>query len=237
LPLIDRTFRLADDFGNSGLKCTSAGVSLAGVPLLLKTSDGFEPRSAEAIDALMKSAYGQDGDVGDLSAGLAVIAKALNDMDLGRAMVAALRLRLPQVNQDGAARIAKAHQALVKYDPDQPRDEIGRWISDGDVMGDGTLKPTLISNMRAANDNFTERACLAASKQCQVTALSDKSRTPYFSRCQEMEDVCLFVQLVSRIVPEQSFGIIFPDRTLVKIEDGTASVLWIGGVKLPQPLQ
>jgi hypothetical protein len=79
----------------------------------------------------MKGAFGRDAGRTDLLPGLDVIAQALNQDDLGRAMVAALHLRLPQLSWEGASRIARADQTLTKYDPNEPRDAHGRWTTAG----------------------------------------------------------------------------------------------------------
>lgn len=130
---IGRPFRLESDTGGLGLSCTSRGISLAGVPLLRLTPSGFAPRPADEIGALIKRAYSRDIDPADLATGLDVIAQALNRDDLGRAMIAALRLRLPELDWKGATRIAKAHDALIKYNPDELRDARGRWTRDGET--------------------------------------------------------------------------------------------------------
>jgi hypothetical protein len=57
-----RIFRLTNEPGGLGLSCTSAGVSLAGVPLLHSTRARFVPRPAAEIATLLKAAYGADGD-------------------------------------------------------------------------------------------------------------------------------------------------------------------------------
>ena len=79
----------------------------------------------------MKGAYGPAAETIDLSRGLELVADALNGDDLGRAMVAALRLRLPGLSWDSAARIASIDESLAKYNfnPDEPRDWRGRWTS------------------------------------------------------------------------------------------------------------
>jgi hypothetical protein len=115
-----------------GFEFTSAGVWLAGVPLLRKTPAGLTPRPTDEIADLMKAAFGQTIDPAPLTPGLTVIADALNRGDIGRAMVAALHLRLPELSREGATRIAKAHDGLTKYDPDEPRDERGRWTAGGE---------------------------------------------------------------------------------------------------------
>jgi hypothetical protein len=104
-------------------------VSLAGAPLLRKSAVGLEPRPAAEIAALMRAAYGGGADAAAVSRGLVVIAEALNRGDLGRAMIAAVRLRLPDLGWREAARLAAAEDALVKYNPDEPRDWRGRWTT------------------------------------------------------------------------------------------------------------
>ena len=133
LSQMDRFFRLTDSDGSLGLSCTSSGISLAGVPLLRMTISGFAPRSADEIHALIGGAYGPDINPTALALGLEVIAKALNQGDLARAMVAAVRLRLPDLSWEGAVRITHIENALAKhnFDPDEPRDTRGRWMTGG----------------------------------------------------------------------------------------------------------
>jgi hypothetical protein len=115
------------------MTCGAEGVALAGVPLLHKTVAGFEPRSIVEIQTLMREAYGFDpASSARLRSGLNVVAMALNDGDIGRAMVAAVHLRLSELSSGGGARLAQANQALVKYDPNEPRDAHGRWTSGGE---------------------------------------------------------------------------------------------------------
>ena len=136
--MLDRRFRVTEESSRQGLSCKDTGLSLAGVPLLRKTASGFAPRSADEIVALMKGAYGPDIDTTGLSPRLGVIAEALNRGDLGRAMIAALHLRLPVLNEDGAIGIAHANDALAKFDPNEPRDWRGRWTTGG---GDSAAAP------------------------------------------------------------------------------------------------
>ena len=167
---IERRFHLATDAGALGLNCTSEGATLAGVPLLCKTPAGFSPRPAAEIGALMKAAYGRDIDPAGLTPGLEVIAEALNRDDLGRSMIAALRLRLPELDWEGAVRVAHVDQVLTKYDPSEARDARGRWTAEGGAGLDNStspeatspdlrpdrLKPILVSNPSPptqANDN------------------------------------------------------------------------------------
>jgi len=122
-------FRLSDETGSLGLSCVESGVSLAGAPLLRKTVLGFASRPKAEIGALTKAAYGDAfGDV-DLSPRLAVVADALNKGDLGRARIAALQMRLPELSWNRAILVARAEERLAKYDPNEPRDWRGRWTT------------------------------------------------------------------------------------------------------------
>jgi hypothetical protein len=88
----------------------------------------------EQIEALAGRAYGADIDAAKLTAGLGVVARALNAGDAARAMTAAVLLKLPDLDWAGAVRIAQAEDMLLKYSEDQPRDWHGRW-TDGDDQG------------------------------------------------------------------------------------------------------
>lgn len=129
-----RPFTLEDGAtAGRGLSCDVSGVALAGVPLLTKGRDGFQPRPARELDLLLRAAYGARLDTGHLARGLAVAADALNVGDLERAMIGALHLRLPPPDEDAAARLAKVDDLIAKYNynPDEPRDWHGRWTSTG----------------------------------------------------------------------------------------------------------
>jgi hypothetical protein len=249
---IEKRFQIEYKAGGLGLSCTAEGVSLAGVPLLRRTIAGLTPRPPDELAVLMKGAYGHDIDATRAYPGLDVIAQALNNGDIGRAMVATIHLRLPDLNEEGAAHIAWADEALNKYDPNEPRDSHGRWATgDGSrpesrswpahALGHGRpianqpARPIRISDAEVTGDARGELICLIASKQCQLTALKDKGRTPYFSACQIGEDTCLHVLRASRLKPDQEIGVIFPDKTVVMIMDGNAIVTRIGGEKLAIP--
>ncbi len=127
--LVEQNFRLTNEPGGLGLSCTSAGLSLAGVPLLQKTKAGFKPRPAGEIGVLISAACGKGADSGAVLPGLGVVAHALNHGEIARAMIAAVLMRLPELSWEAAARLANAEQNLTKYDPDQPRDWHGRWAT------------------------------------------------------------------------------------------------------------
>ncbi len=138
-----RTFGLSDEPGTLGLSCSQKGLALAGVPLLRLAEHGFVPRSAEEIARLLSAAYDIDAALTSVSAGLGIVANALNRGDTVRAMIAAAQLKLPVLDWDGAVRIAKAEDALQKYSSNQPRDWHGRWTT-GDAGGPA-IKPQPVS--------------------------------------------------------------------------------------------
>ncbi len=132
MSLIDRRFQLADAPASLGLHCTPDGVTLAGIPLLRTTVTGLAPRPTGDLSALLKAAYGRDLDLESLARGLTVVAKALDDSDVGRAMVAAVRLRLPDLDVAATQRLSNANAMLQKaYNEQEPRDWHGRWTTGG----------------------------------------------------------------------------------------------------------
>jgi hypothetical protein len=126
-------FKLSQGPGSLGLNCKAGGLMLAGVPLLHKVRTGFVPRPRHEVRHLVTSAYGADIDVTAVTRGLGAVARALNEGELGRAMIAAVHLRLPELDWDSAARLAQADDVVSKYDPNEPRDAQGRWTTGGSV--------------------------------------------------------------------------------------------------------
>jgi hypothetical protein len=123
-----------------GLSCEENQLTLAGVPLLRRTGGGLAPRPPFEIKFLMKAAYLDFDEETRVSRGLGVIANALNRNDRAKASMAAAFLRLADLDLESAVRVAHADDALSKYDPDQPRDWHGRWMTDEPVgETDGSL--------------------------------------------------------------------------------------------------
>ena len=150
MSLIDRRLGVAYEADELGLVCAPAGVSLAGAPLLEKTVRGLVPRPSDEIGKLATAAYGPGFDAHRLRAGLGVVSDALNRGDIGRALVAAMHMRLPTLTRADAERVARAEGAIAKYSPDQPRDWRGRW-TDGDG-GDRNAVPELSPSPGARGD-------------------------------------------------------------------------------------
>jgi len=137
--------------GTLGVSCKANGVALAGVPLLRHTKRGFAPRSRSKIQWLISRAYDQDAvDVGDVMVVLGATARALNAGRGRLAKAAALSLGLPELDWDGAVRIAHADDALRKYDPNEPRDWRGRWTNEGLATPSGAM-PRNVAPPRSKN--------------------------------------------------------------------------------------
>jgi len=122
--------------GGIGLACDERGIALGPVPLVETLAVGtrrvFRARPAEEIARTLALAYGRlsADDLTRCLAGLDVAARALEAGDLAKASVAAVQLKLPDLTVEAFAKLA-GDPSLKKYSPDQPRDEIGRWTSDG----------------------------------------------------------------------------------------------------------
>ncbi|MDE1147083.1 MAG: hypothetical protein PW843_10755 [Azospirillaceae bacterium] len=122
-----RRYRLDSSPGGLGVRCTDDGLALAGVPLLTKGAGGLQVRPAVEVTTLLRRAYAGTDPGAAVLPGLAKIADALNRGELAHAMIRAVHLRLPELDWDAAARLARANDDLAKYSPDQPRDDHGRW--------------------------------------------------------------------------------------------------------------
>ena len=126
-----RHFRFSKEPGGPGLTCGPEGLYLAGAALLRKTNGGLVPRRPDELAALTLAAFGEVADVERLTRGLQAAANALNEGDVGKAMMVALHLRLHDVSADGVERLRRVDDFLAKYDPNEPRDWRGRWTTGG----------------------------------------------------------------------------------------------------------
>ncbi|MDB5361013.1 MAG: hypothetical protein JWO51_2310 [Rhodospirillales bacterium] len=68
-------------------------------------------------------------------------------------MIAAVLLKLTELDWDGAARIAHADDALAKagFDPDESRDSRGQWTTNGEAVGFSPANDHLRAPGRADN--------------------------------------------------------------------------------------
>jgi len=74
------------------------------------------------------SAFGPDVFNETVMVRLKAVAHALNAGEIALAMTSAVLLKFPEPHWGGAARLARA-DALLKYNPDEPRDWHGRWTT------------------------------------------------------------------------------------------------------------
>lgn len=238
---IDRTARREGSISSIGLNCTANGVSLAGVALLRKTTAGLTPRPMDELRKLMEELYDRKIDLIRVRSGLEVIAQALNRGDLGRAMVAAVQLKLPAMDWKQAVTITNIETSLSKYDPDQPRDDYGRWTSEIGSNSSSSLpydreKLLLVANRGLPSDDPASVVCNVATRQCQLSALDDKMRS-YFDSRWKAQNACELTVLSSRENPYQPFYVSYPDHTVVFIMGGSASITYISGTKLRRPFR
>jgi len=120
---------------STGVSCDENGPSLGPVRLLRRTMFGFEPRPQAELDFVFAKTFGAPIDWRGRMPDLLEIARALDEKNLALAMIMTLHLRLPNLNEEQACR-AKNAEALLKagFNPDEPRDERGRWTSGGGVQ-------------------------------------------------------------------------------------------------------
>jgi hypothetical protein len=120
--------------------------------------DRWEPRDCEQISEQLGLEFGLPIDVSRKAGGLRAICNALNEGDVARAQIAAVLLGIPEppplakgarsqsdmiefirdlywsglIKWDAAAAFPDEDElAKAGYNPDEPRDEHGRWTSDG----------------------------------------------------------------------------------------------------------
>jgi hypothetical protein len=145
-------FALRNEAGTLGVQCNHNGLSLAGVPLLAKRRDGFDSRPVEELRHLLSRAYRTKGEWSDEFERIVAVAAALNDGNPKRALNEAAELRLPDLDWDGAVRIAYAENALAKcgFDPNEPRDRCGRWTAGGAEA----LAPIILAGLHSHSVDF-----------------------------------------------------------------------------------
>jgi lysozyme family protein len=112
--------------GGAGLACDEAGAALGPAVVVAvrkrRGGEAFRARPAKQLGQILALAYGpKAGDAAPrVRAGLARIAKALNNGQPALAAICAVQMRLPEIAPEGMAKLAGAGD-LLKYDPDQPR--------------------------------------------------------------------------------------------------------------------
>jgi hypothetical protein len=96
----------------------------------------YVARTLPEVKTLLCVAYGQPVPIERITAGLRAVVNALNRGDLCTANIAAVLLALPDLPDANATnRLARADAALRKFNPEERRDDYGRWTT-GDQVAD-----------------------------------------------------------------------------------------------------
>ena len=121
-----------------GLAVDAEGVTLGPDCILVRrTPAGYRSANPNEIARLTRSVLGDDGRLQRLPFVLAGITRALNAGDLVKAQLLGLEIPLPDLDDEQVARLRLAGELMKDFDPNQPRDERGRWTSDGGSDADG----------------------------------------------------------------------------------------------------
>jgi len=125
-------FKLDQNPKGRGLRCDGDGLFLGSDPLLHRNNEGnFEARPAGELRKVFGNIYGAESDWDSRIRSVKLVANALNKNDMARATMTAVLMRLP--DPGGPIRITDVDGVLAKagFDPDEPRDEHGRWTNGG----------------------------------------------------------------------------------------------------------
>lgn len=175
-----REFKLSPR--GQGVSCNEEGPFVGSLPLLRRGGNRWEPRECGQLSKRLSSHFGLPVDLSSKAGGLKAIANALNEGDLARAQIATLLLAIPdpplsksiRSNVEAIQFIRDLHwsgligwdeeieNVLTKagYNPDEPRDERGRWTQGGSA--DIQLADASMSD--AVNDPVAEAAARAAER-------------------------------------------------------------------------
>ena len=106
------------------------GTPLITVDLTKGGGGRARPRQEIEVALFLEAAYGENLDPAALANGLDAVARALDAGDLARAAIAAVHLGLPPIDRAAVHRLAQADRLLKGFDPNEPRDERGRWTTE-----------------------------------------------------------------------------------------------------------
>ncbi len=134
-------FKLDQNPQGSGLRCDGGGLFLGRDALLERDRNGkFEARTVTEIQRIFGSAYDEETNWNSRVRSVSLVADALNKGDTARAMMLAVLMRLP--DRTDTMCVADMNRVLIKagFNPDEPRDECGRWTCDGGDDKDDALE-------------------------------------------------------------------------------------------------
>ncbi|HTW35643.1 MAG TPA: hypothetical protein VMD53_13575 [Rhizomicrobium sp.] len=130
-------FKLDQTPNGRGLRCDADGLFLGREALLQRDAEGnFEARPADELQKILGRAYGYDANWESRVRSVKLVALALNKGDLARAMVTAVLMRLPEPGSPISIADVDGVLAKAGFDRDEPRDERGRWTTDGNEVGE-----------------------------------------------------------------------------------------------------
>ena len=179
-------FKLDQDSKGRGLRCDDNGLFFAGNALLRRDCGGsFEARPEDELRKCFGGAYGGEANFESRIRSVKLVAKALNNGEMARAMMTAVLMRLPDPSRP--IRVANVNGGLAKagYDPDEPRDERGRWANGGHGSVEASTphrdaRIQLAGDFRsdASNDPMAVAVARAAESQRNSRATRSQTRSP-----------------------------------------------------------
>jgi hypothetical protein len=188
-------FKLDQNPNGRGLRCDGDGLFLGYNALLQKNDDGkFEARSDSELQKTLGRIYGDEATWGSHIRSVKLVANALNKGDMARAMMSAVLMRLPDPGDP--VRTADTDDALAKagYDPEEARDERGRWTNGGSgeatpsgAHRDARIQLAEVGGSDASNDPVAEAVARAAATARQndapkivLAAVEEDDKEPRF---------------------------------------------------------
>jgi hypothetical protein len=145
-------FKLDQNPKGRGLRCDSDGLFLGREALLRRDARGnFEALPVAELRKILRRTYGDEGNWNSCIRSVELVAKALNKGEMARAMMTAVLMRLPDPGDP--FRIADIDDVLAKagFNPDEPRDERGRWTTGGDSAADDVNMPDSAARIQLAD--------------------------------------------------------------------------------------
>jgi hypothetical protein len=173
-------FKLDQNPNGRGLRCDADGLFLGRDALLQRDREGnFEARPADEIQKILGRAYGDDANWESRVRSVKLVAVALNKGDIARAMMTAVLMRLPEPGSPVSMAEIDGVLAKAGFDPDEPRDERGRWTTDGSES-DAPDTPHRNDRSDASNDPLAAVARAAeAAGRASVQPGSGDDIIPY----------------------------------------------------------
>ncbi len=178
-------FKLDQGPHSRGLRCHTSGLFLGPHALLRRDDDGnFEARGESDLRQAFSDIYGDETEWESRIRSVKLVASALNKGEMARAMMTAVLMRLP--DPDGSIRISDVDGTLAKagFNPDEPRDERGRWTTGGEsgIIGHGDDRYTAGVQLAdagmsdASDDPVAQAAVRAADAEARHSSRSGGSR-------------------------------------------------------------